>query len=177
MPCDPDHASRILAAKKWVRLSTHAGFALRAPVGAVTVWRESSGKGPTGMEPVAGFFASNITAVYFFYGLAFFALGLAVIVESGRAAPTPFARVMALLGPFGVVHGAGEWAEMFGLIAEQTGQPATWHDALGVLLAASSFLILMVFAVRLAAVSGQRQPWHDREAWRPRTEEYHGDAV
>jgi signal transduction histidine kinase len=111
------------------------------------------------MELVASFFASNMIVIYFLYGLAFFALGLAVMVESGRAAPTPFARVMALLGPFGVVHGAGEWAEMFGMIAERTGQPAAWHDALSVFLAASSFLILMVFAVRLAAVSGQRQRW------------------
>jgi signal transduction histidine kinase len=111
------------------------------------------------MEPVAGFFASNIIAIYFLYGLAFFALGLAVIVELGRAASTPFARVMAFLGPFGVVHGAGEWAEMFGLIAEQTGQPAAWHDLVSVFLAASSFVILMVFAVRLAGVSGQQQRW------------------
>ena len=82
-----------------------------------------------------------------------------MIVESGRAAPTPFARVMALLGPFGVVHGAGEWAEMFGLVAARTGEAAAWHDAVSVLLAATSFTILMIFAVRLAAVSGQRQCW------------------
>ena len=108
---------------------------------------------------MAVFFASNIIGVYFVYGLAFFALGLPVIVESSRAAPKPSARVMALLGPFGVVHGAGEWAEVFGRIAEPTGQPAAWHDASIVFLAACSFLVLMAFAVRLAAFGGQRQPW------------------
>ncbi len=41
------------------------------------------------MEPVASFFTANMIAVYFVYGLAFFALGLAVIVESGRASQSP----------------------------------------------------------------------------------------
>lgn len=111
------------------------------------------------MEPVAQFFAANMVGVYFVYGLAFFSLGLAVLVESGQSSPSPFGRVMGLLGPFGIVHGAGEWAEMFGLIAEQSGQSMVWQDAVSVGLAALSFLILMIFAVRLAAIAGERHWW------------------
>ena len=111
------------------------------------------------MEPVAEFFAANMIGVYFIYGLAFFSLGLAVLVQSSQSNPSPFARVMALLGPFGLVHGAGEWVVMLGLIAARSGQAAPWFEPLSVALACVSFLILMVFAVRLAAIAGERQRW------------------
>jgi signal transduction histidine kinase len=111
------------------------------------------------MQPVADFFAANMVGVYFVYGLAFFAFGLAVVVQSGQSSPTPFARVMALLGPFGLVHGFGGWADMFALIAEEAGQPTMWQEALAAALSAGSFTILLVFAVRLAGVAGYGRRW------------------
>lgn len=111
------------------------------------------------MQPVADFFAANMVGVYFVYGLAFFALGLAVVVQAGQTSPTAFARVMALLGPFGLLHGFGEWAGMFALLANQLGQPTLWQESLAVAFSAGSFVILLMFAVRLAGISGYGLDW------------------
>ena len=56
------------------------------------------------MNPISAFFVRNIVYVYFFYGLAFFALGLVVLLESGRTSEFRFARALlplALFGPVG----------------------------------------------------------------------------
>jgi hypothetical protein len=59
------------------------------------------------------FFEQNIVLVYFFYGLAFFSMGLAVWLESGRTAEFRMARAMGPLAGFGIVHGLHEWFELF----------------------------------------------------------------
>ena len=69
------------------------------------------------MEAVSAFFMRNIVYVYFFYGLAFFALGLVVLLESGRTSEFRFARALVPLALFGLVHGAHEWFEMFQIFA------------------------------------------------------------
>jgi signal transduction histidine kinase len=54
--------------------------------------------------------------IYFFYGLAFFSLGLALLVEERRTALLNLIHYMPLLGWFGLLHGAHEFLEMFVLI-------------------------------------------------------------
>jgi two-component system sensor histidine kinase UhpB len=54
-----------------------------------------------------------IIPIFFVYGLAFYSMGLALIVESGRASELGFARSMRLLAGFGLLHGVHEWLEMF----------------------------------------------------------------
>ena len=51
------------------------------------------------MDAVSVFFIRNIVYVYFFYGLAFFALGPAVLLESGRTSEFRFARALTPVGP------------------------------------------------------------------------------
>ena len=55
----------------------------------------------------------DITLVFFIYGLAFFCLGLAMLLESGRSPLLAEARVLRPLAIFGLVHGSHEWLEMF----------------------------------------------------------------
>lgn len=43
------------------------------------------------------FWDEAIIAIFFFYGLAFYSLGLALFVESGRASELGFAHSMRLL--------------------------------------------------------------------------------
>ena len=57
--------------------------------------------------------AVSLTYIYFFYGLAFFALGLAVLMEIGRTSELRFARSLPWLAAFGLIHGGHEWIEMF----------------------------------------------------------------
>jgi signal transduction histidine kinase len=58
------------------------------------------------------FWEHAIVIIFFFYGLAFYSMGLALLVESGRASELGFARSMRLLAGFGLLHGIHEWMDM-----------------------------------------------------------------
>ena len=103
------------------------------------------------MDAVSAFFTRNIVYVYFFYGLAFFALGLVVLLESGRTSEFRFARALIPLALFGFVHGAHEWFEMFQIFAAHetghiTGLP---EELFGLVILVASFLFLLAFGTRL----------------------------
>jgi signal transduction histidine kinase len=107
------------------------------------------------VNPLAEFFTVNIIAVYFFYGLSFFIMGLAVLLEAGHSSELDFARALRPLAGFGLVHGGHEWFEMFLLIYPNiTQNPAnSWIGPLRVALLASSFLMLISFGANLIAGS------------------------
>lgn len=104
------------------------------------------------MDPIALFFQHNIVIIYFFYGLAFFSMGLAVWLESGHTAEFRMARAMGPLAGFGILHGLHEWFEMFQRLgrANATNIP-DWLLMNEVRLAhlILSFILLIVFGVRL----------------------------
>ena len=54
-----------------------------------------------------------IIVIYFFYGLAFFSMGLLVIMEGNRASDQRLRMALRPLAGFGIVHGLHEWVEMF----------------------------------------------------------------
>jgi signal transduction histidine kinase len=100
---------------------------------------------------MAEVFARNIIAVYFFYGLAFFSMGLAVLVEVSHSSELDFGRALRPLIGFGMVHGSHEWVEMFLLIRQQLYGLANplWIPTLRIALLASSFMMLVAFGARL----------------------------
>lgn len=105
-------------------------------------------------------FDPNIVAVYFLYGLAFFSMGLALWLESGRSSQLRFARAMGSLAAFAILHGLHEWLEMFQRLGVLVpGAPAVGQtvaaDAVRVSLLALSFVMLIVFGVRLLHSSGK----------------------
>ena len=110
------------------------------------------------MDLQANFFIRNIILVYFFYGLSFFMMGLAVYIEVGRASELDFAKALRPLAGFGLVHGSHEWFEMFLLIYPDFASDPThaWIPLLRVCLLTSSFLMLILFGVRL--ISGPTRP-------------------
>jgi signal transduction histidine kinase len=95
----------------------------------------------------------DIIAVYFFYGLSFFSMGLAVMLEVGRSSKFDFARALRSLAGFGLVHGSHEWMEMFLLIYPGFHKLAIYrlvgHGR--VVLLAISFLFLISFGAGLIA--------------------------
>jgi signal transduction histidine kinase len=103
------------------------------------------------MEVVAEFFRDNLIYVYFFYGLAFFTLGLVVMLESGRHSEFRFARGLVPLAWFGLIHGAHEWLEMFEIFARAQGalSAGLFVEALRVGSLLASFLLLLNFGLRL----------------------------
>ncbi len=103
------------------------------------------------MNPISAFFVENMIAVFFFYGLAFFVLGLALIFASRQTSEFRFAQAIRPLAAFGILHGSHEWVEMFQMIAVQTGHgpAAEWVNLLRLLLLAISFLMLLAFGIVL----------------------------
>jgi signal transduction histidine kinase len=87
-----------------------------------------------------------IILIYFFYGLAFFSMGLLVMQEGGRSSDERLRRALRPLAAFGLVHAANEWLEMFEQVSLLAGgtSPA-WLFGLGLALLAFSFLSLAAF--------------------------------
>jgi signal transduction histidine kinase len=87
--------------------------------------------------------------VYFIYGLAFFSMGLAILLEVGRADLLAEARALRPLAVFGLLHGLHEWLEIFLLQSEWLGTilPTYW-DWLRLSFLAVSFIALVVYGVQ-----------------------------
>jgi signal transduction histidine kinase len=111
------------------------------------------------MNAVAAFFTRYIVFVYFFYGLAFFAMGLVVILESARASEFRFARALPSLAAFGILHAVNEWFEMFQIFAAHEGGhgAGAGEEAVRVALLVGSFLALLAFGISLLP-DAERRP-------------------
>lgn len=111
------------------------------------------------MDPIAEFFTRNLVVVYFFYGLAFFVMGLVVWLESNRTSEFHIARVFSLLAGFGIIHGLHEWFEMFQKLSEagSTTLPS-WllDDTVRLVHLVISFLFLIIFGVILLFSTHQK---------------------
>lgn len=99
----------------------------------------------------AEFWDDAIIAIYFFYGLAFYSMGLALLVESGRASGLGFARSMRLLAGFGLLHGSHEWIDMFerGLANYYEIALPDWVLYARLAMLVASFIALMAFGEHL----------------------------
>jgi signal transduction histidine kinase len=108
---------------------------------------------------MAEFFTQNIIVVYFFYGLSFFVMGLAVLLEFGHSSKLDFARALRPLIGFGIIHGSHEWFEMFLIIRDRISGPFTapWVLPVRVVALAVSFMFLIAFGARLIAGPGKRK--------------------
>ncbi len=89
--------------------------------------------------------------IYFVYGLAFFSLGLAVILERGRGSDPRLRHALRPLAAFGILHGTHEWLEMLELMNALPGQFtfAFQWDSVRVGLLCFSFLSLSEFGSSL----------------------------
>lgn len=103
------------------------------------------------------FFSNNLIGVFFFYGLAFFSMGLAVLLEVTHSSELDFACALKPLAGFGLLHGSHEWFEMALIIhANLTGRvEALWVFYLRLLLLCASFLLLLAFGFRLIIGPGR----------------------
>ncbi len=95
-----------------------------------------------------------IITIYFFYGLAFFSMGLLVMVEGGRSYDARLRRALRPLAAFGIVHAANEWLEMFDVIAVRGGNSVpNWLIGTRLAMLAFSFISLAAFGSYLLAVT------------------------
>ena len=90
-----------------------------------------------------------IVLVYFFYGLAFFSMGLLVALEGGRSSDIRLRKALRPLAGFGIVHAVHEWLVMFGLMGHVENNPV--DSAVGLSILAFSFISLAAFGSFLLA--------------------------
>jgi signal transduction histidine kinase len=96
--------------------------------------------------------------IYFFYGLAFFSMGLMVAIEGGRSSDERLRKALRPLAVFGLVHAANEWLDMFGQFNQALGYAQ--HPilrALGLAALTFSFLSLAAFGSFLLSSSKSAQ--------------------
>ena len=96
--------------------------------------------------------APYIVPIYFIYGLAFFSMGLLIVVEGGRASDVRLRRALPPLAGFGLIHAAHEWIEMYLLLD----RPITTEEhsiimAIQLATLAFSFISLAAFGSFLLA--------------------------
>lgn len=103
--------------------------------------------------------ARYITILFFLYGLAFFSMGLAILLEMGRGSESNLRGALGPLAIFGFLHGIHEWLEMFQFLHMLPGQEEAilrWGVLLLSLLVLS-FISLSVFGSLLIAPTERTQ--------------------
>jgi signal transduction histidine kinase len=90
--------------------------------------------------------ASHMVFVFFFYGLSFFVLGLAILVYPKRNSMYTLAPHLNLVAGFGITHGFNEWLDMFILIQAPDSNYSLELIRAGLL--PLSFLFLIQFGVK-----------------------------
>ncbi|HCC78805.1 MAG: hypothetical protein A2X25_08605 [Chloroflexi bacterium GWB2_49_20] len=99
----------------------------------------------------------NIILIYFFYGLGFFAMGLAMALEVSRSSALARASLLIPLAGFGLLHGFHEWMEIFLLQLVWVGyEYPLWLSIFRLTLLAVSFLLLFHFS--LQTMQGVNKP-------------------
>lgn len=103
------------------------------------------------MNPISAFLVQQMVGVYFIYGLAFFSLGLALLLAGRQVSRFRFARAIPAFAVFGIVHGIHEWFEMYQKIAALTQGhiPTVLEETIRLAILAASFLALSAFGIRL----------------------------
>jgi signal transduction histidine kinase len=100
---------------------------------------------------------NTIAIIYFFYGLAFFSMGLAVLLEYGKCSDARLRHALRPLAAFGFIHGMHEWIEMFIFLGMFTVQENNLLllESVRIGLLAFSFLSLAAFGSSLLAPDEQ----------------------
>lgn len=54
--------------------------------------------------------------VFFIYGMAFFVMGISIMIQPKKGSAFSIADILWLLAGFGLVHGINEWLDMWAII-------------------------------------------------------------
>jgi signal transduction histidine kinase len=103
------------------------------------------------------FVEANRDLLFFFYGLAYFTMGVAVALQSHRTARLEVGRSLGWLAAFGVIHGFTEWGDLFIPVLRARWNPALvqFLNVLELSLLAVSFACLMQFGVAMLTPLGR----------------------
>lgn len=106
------------------------------------------------------FFLLNRSIIYFVYGLVFFVLGFAIILQTRQSSRLDLARSLRWLAAFGIAHGFHEWGDLFIPIQASylSSQAIRLLYVLHLMLLAISFAFLFEFGLSIL-YTGKRGPW------------------
>src|SRR5512134_2788322 len=112
------------------------------------------------MITIAELFEINRSIIYFVYGLVFFILGFAIILQTRQSSRLDLARSLRWLAAFGIAHGFHEWGDLFIPIQAAYLRPVITRFLyiLHLILLAVSFVFLFEFGLALL-YTGKRGRW------------------
>jgi len=112
------------------------------------------------MITLAEFFLLNRSIIYFIYGLVFFILGFAIILQTRQSSRLDFARSLRWLAAFGITHAFHEWGDLFIPIQAEYLDPGIVRVLyiLHLILLAISYVFLFEFGLALL-YTGKRGRW------------------
>jgi signal transduction histidine kinase len=98
---------------------------------------------------------SYLPLIFFIYGLAFFCMGLAIVLEVGRGSEHRLRKALMPLAVFGLLHGIHEWLEMFDMmdvLPLQNIYPQVWEIIMLAILVISFLSLAQFGAFQLVPV-------------------------
>lgn len=115
------------------------------------------------MITLAEFFLINRSMIDFVYGLVFFILGFAIILQTRQSSRLDFARSLRWLAAFGITHAFHEWGDLFIPIQAEYLSPEIIRVLyiLHLVLLALSYVFLFEFGLALL-YTGKRGRWFHR---------------
>ncbi len=114
------------------------------------------------MISLAAFFDLNKEIILFAYGLVFFILGFAVILQARQSSRLDLARSLRWLAAFGITHAFNEWGDLFIPVQAHYLGPAAvrFLDIFQIILLAISFACLFEFGVAVLRPLGRARWLH-----------------
>jgi signal transduction histidine kinase len=108
------------------------------------------------------FFEINEPVIHFAYGLSFFAMGLAIALQSRSSSRLELARSLAWLAAFGMMNSLYEWGELFSPVHEAylTSRGIETLHQVHLIFLSLSFACLLEFGVALLRPLGRGQWLH-----------------
>lgn len=107
---------------------------------------------------------ANRPTLYFVYGLSFFLLGFAILIQQRKSSRLKLARTLPWLALFALIHGLAEWGYLFIPLNEPYLSIETGHGLkiIQILLWILSFFFLICFGVAFFRQSGPKKLmlWH-----------------
>ena len=104
--------------------------------------------------------AARLVVVFFVYGLAFFAMGLAIALEARRSTELRLARSLKFLAAFGLLHAVVEWIDMWLLLPwPLAASTAAVLRVVRLSLFAASTVLLALFGTTLIGYLAPRYRW------------------
>src|ERR1700732_701116 len=111
--------------------------------------------------------SDHMLVVFFTYGLAFFLLGIAILLQPRRGSAFKIGNSLWLLAGFGLSHGMGEWMDMFLTLGDTYWTPLGTEvlKIASFYFAAASFVCLLQFGLQINFQDRSKYEFLERTAW------------